>query len=257
MSNLRILMATLLVVGLLLLPAIAVAQPSVCGFYGSVTLNGASVDNGTMVKAFIDGEEVSDTNTTSGSQYFIKVAGKYSGKTVVFTVGPDDAPAETALWEAGENISLDLNGIPSTAPPELPDASIELNPAEGLVTQVSGEGFIPNSSVTVTVGGEQAVTVTAGADGSFVTVLVSPIQQAGTYTVVAAGVTDRSAEAVFTVPDLRGEPGADGAEGAQGPEGQKGDADGMGMAVAALIIAIIAAILAVLIAVRVSSRWKR
>ena len=101
MSKLRVLMAIFLVVGLLVLPAIAVAQPPVCGFYGTVALNGASVDDGTMVKAFIDGVEVGNDTTTSGSEYLIKVAGNYSGKTVVFTVGPDDAPAETVLWEAG------------------------------------------------------------------------------------------------------------------------------------------------------------
>ena len=218
MSKLRILVAALLVVGLLLLPTIALAQPNVCAFYGLATLNGVSVDDGTMVKAFIDGVEVSDATTASGSEYLIKVTGNYSGKTVVFTVGPDDAPAETAAWEAGGTIKLDLNGIPSTAPPELPDASITLNPEEGLVTQVSGAGFIPNSSVTLTVGGEQVVTVTASADGSFVTVIVSPIQQAGTYTMAAVGVTDRSAEAMLTIPDLRGEPGIDGADGDQGLE---------------------------------------
>ena len=255
MSKLRVLIITLMAAGLFLLPAIAVAQPSVCAFYGSITLNGASVDNGTMVKAVIDGAEVS--TTTNGSEYLIKVAGDYVGKTVVFTVGPDNAPAETASWVAGAITKLNLNGISSTSPPELPDAAITLNPEEGLVTQVSGEGFIPNSSVTLTVGDEQAVTIKAGTNGSFIAVLVSPIQQAGTYTVTAAGAADRSAGAEFIVPDLSGEPGADGDDGAQGPQGPEGDTGGTGMAVSALIIAIIAAILAILIAVRVSSRWKR
>ena len=51
MSKLKGLIATMTVVMLFLLPTVALAQPDVCGFYGSVTLDGDAVENGTVVKA--------------------------------------------------------------------------------------------------------------------------------------------------------------------------------------------------------------
>ena len=43
---------------IIIIPSLAIAQPDVCGFYGTVTLDRASVPDGTVVKAWIDQEEV-------------------------------------------------------------------------------------------------------------------------------------------------------------------------------------------------------
>ncbi|MFO8010328.1 MAG: hypothetical protein R6U89_05885 [Dehalococcoidia bacterium] len=254
----RILVIALVIAGLFVLPATSAAQPEVCGYYGSVTLDGQSVDNGTEVKAWVDGTLVASTITT-GDQYDIKVAGDYEGKSVSFTVGPDDAAAEVAQWIKGDNIKLNLNGISGSSPPAPPakDASISLNPDHGLVTKISAQGFTPGATVTITMGNAVAGDVVAGPDGSFTTTIVSPILEAGTYSIVAIDPEDRSDEASFSVPDLRGAQGPQGAQGPAGPEGPKGGSGGVGLAIASLIIAIIAIILSVLVIVRVGPRWRR
>jgi len=258
MSKLSCLAVTLLIIGSLMLPTVVMAQPSVCGFYGTATIDGASIDAGTVIKAWIDGTKVSETTTTSDIpyNYSIKIAGDYAGKMVTFTVGPDDFNAGSSAWEAGKNARLNLNGTEEALPPVvvLPDPAIELLPEEGLVTQVSGEGFTPGLWVNIRVGGVTAISMMAEADGTFNTVIAAPTQNAGTYTVTAAGGEGGTADAVFTVPDLSGDPGPAGEPGIDGPEGPKGASGGTGMALASLILAIIAIIFSGIVALRIISR---
>lgn len=83
--------------------------PTVCGFYGSVTIEGGAVPDGTQVSALTDGAVVGSTTTTD-SAYIMIVAGEYTGKTITFTVGSYEA-METSTWERGANESVDLTAV--------------------------------------------------------------------------------------------------------------------------------------------------
>lgn len=108
------LLALLAVLAVLLFPAAALAQPTVCGFYGTAKADGYSASDGTSVTAWIDGAQVAET-ATSGASYSLKVSGDYTGKTVYFYVG-SLAATETATWEAGENKNVNLNAWTSAMP---------------------------------------------------------------------------------------------------------------------------------------------
>jgi len=83
--------------------------PPVCGYHGSVTIDGADVPDGTPVTASIDGITVV-TTTTDGTQYRIIVAGEFDGKCVRFVVD-NSASTESVPWERGENLYLDLRAV--------------------------------------------------------------------------------------------------------------------------------------------------
>ena len=114
MLKLKVLVALLAMVGLLLVPTAAFAQPLICGFYGSVTSDGADVADGTSVTAWIDLIQVAETTTTN-SEYNLRVEGSYTGSTAFFLVGPGTA-IESTLWEAGANKNLDLTVGEAPAP---------------------------------------------------------------------------------------------------------------------------------------------
>jgi hypothetical protein len=254
MPKVRIIVATLAVVMLLLLPAVAQAQPNVHGFYGSVSLNGASVEDGTMVTVRIGGEDVK-TTYTSGAEYSIKVAGDYKGETVSFMVGDANATAmETVAFTAGENEELNLNAYPTSVP-----ASLELKPTEGMATTACGKGFTPGRTVTITFDGEVVASISVGANGEFCTAVNPTKTAAGSYTIKAddgrrwdAGTfTFIAAEGMKGDKGDKGDTGAKGDAGATGQKGEDGDAgSGSVMAIVALIIAIIAVILAVVFGMR-------
>lgn len=82
MSKIKFL-ALLAVLTALLFPAMALAQPMVCGFYGSVAVDGKTVADGTVVTAWIDGVQVA-SNATVGSNYSVKIDGQYTAKPVTF-----------------------------------------------------------------------------------------------------------------------------------------------------------------------------
>ncbi len=257
MSKLRVLIATLTVVMLFLLPTVALAQPDVCGFYGSVTLDGDAVEDGTVVKAWIDTVEVEST-TTTGSAYNMAINGEgqdFSGKTVAFTVGADDNPVgETETYEKGANKALDLTAV-TTINVE-GDATITLAPDQGAATNVCGENFAPNNPVYIYFDGEPyGNPVTADANGEFCVIVVPTVSEAGEYTIAAQDVLDRSAQETFTLAAAatagpgqegnQGPPGADGADGKDGVDGEDGDDGGSTMGIVAIIIAVIAIILAI------------
>ncbi|MDD5093681.1 MAG: hypothetical protein PHV74_04770 [Dehalococcoidia bacterium] len=224
MSRITVLIATLVVVALLLIPTVALAQPNVCGFYGSVTLDGASVATGTTVKALVDSVEVKSV-TTTGSNYAMYVDGNYAGKTVTFTVGTDDNDvAETALWEAGANKALNLSA--SKVQEATGVAKITLSPAKGIVTKVTGTGFTPKATVGImwnAVGADSVLErVTVDSAGGFSTIVVAQTGAAGTYTIYAAESATRMANATLTIDATASTPGKDGKDGKDGINGTNG-----------------------------------
>jgi len=199
MSKLGVLVAILAVVALLVIPTVVLAQPQVCGFYGSATIDGVSAANGTVVKAYIDQVEVKSV-TTTGSNYTMNIGGNYTGKTVSFKVGSALASAtQTSLWEAGRNKPLNLTAVTAPAEP----TGITLDPIQGTLTTVSGKGYTPGSAITFTWAGAAVttapVTVTAGADGKFVAVITVPTSTAGDYVIRATDAAAKSAQATFRV----------------------------------------------------------
>ena len=257
MPKTRILLATLTVAIMLLLPAVAQAAPHVHGFYGSVTLNGVDVEDGTTVIARIGGEDIA-TTTTDDSEYSINVAGDMEGETIEFVVGDDEAPAmETMTFVYGSRDELNLHAYPNIG-----DATITLTPREGMSTTVCGKYFTPGRTVTITFDGDKVAMIDVDANGEFCTAVNPTAADAGSYTVKAVdGV--RNAQASFTMVSAAsdagkqgekgdpGEPGPKGDTGATGPKGDDGDAgSGSVIAIVALIIAVIAVILAVVFGMR-------
>ncbi len=113
MTKIRLLVL-LAVVALVLFPAIASAQqpPELpCGFYGTVTVDGADAPEGTVISALIDGNVTATTTTTSESRYSLIIAqpegANNAGKTVTFMIG-DRTADQTSTWEAGANKNVDL-----------------------------------------------------------------------------------------------------------------------------------------------------
>lgn len=116
-----------LVIGILaifiLLTPTAYAQPDVCGFYSTVTLDGVPVEDGTAITVWIDNAIIFSTTTYTNtdvdppipSYYSLTIDGTdhdFEGEWVTFTIGYEDNPvAETGIFERGANISLELTLI--------------------------------------------------------------------------------------------------------------------------------------------------
>jgi len=262
----KVVIAFLVVLISALIPATALAQPDVCGFYGKAAIKGQDVSNGTVIKAWIGGKKVDETTTNTvtadgiTTNYQITIENgqnNYDGKTITFTIGPDDLMAGTAIWKAGARDRLDLNGteeMPSPNSP-LPDPSITLIPTEGIATRISGEGFTRGSTIAIMVGNKSAgsAIVNNDDDGTFSIVIAAPDQNPGTYTVKVTDTANRADQATLLVPDLQGEPGIEGDQGPVGPPGPEGESGGGTLALVAIILAGIAVVLAILLAIRVSS----
>lgn len=261
MSKLRVLVATLAVLALFLLPTVALAQPDVCRFVGSVTLDNASVADGTVVKAWIEGVEAEST-TTANSSYALTIDGTgtdYAGQTVTFTVGADDAAAaEVATYTKGGNLTLNLTAayIPGGS------ASVTLKPTSGVATNICGENFA-TGPVSIAIGGVLYAVTSADADGKFCAPVVLTSSAAGDYAISATDSVNRSAQATFEMTAAAGADGPDGPEGPAGPAGEAGPAGPAGaagedgedggsstLAIVAIIIAVIAVILAIVFGMR-------
>jgi hypothetical protein len=112
------------VVATFLLPAVALAQPEACWFYGDVVVNGVAAEDGTVVSAWIEGNMTASTTTDDGS-YVLTVGefGKgYPGATVTFKVDGTNTGV-TRTWTAGEPFKTDLTvgeGGPVTPGEEIP-----------------------------------------------------------------------------------------------------------------------------------------
>lgn len=126
MSNLKILVSIVVAV-FFLLPAMTFAQGAQppCRFYGTVQLDGYDVPDGTVITAIIEGVPYSTTTPEAAygsSTYVLKIepsAGAfYNYGTQIYFKIDDHVAKETATWESGSNIELNLTA--STAPPPTP-----------------------------------------------------------------------------------------------------------------------------------------
>ncbi|MGB2856845.1 MAG: hypothetical protein WBC61_09425, partial [Dehalococcoidia bacterium] len=129
MSNLKILVSIVVAV-FFLLPAMTFAQGAQppCRFYGTVQLDGYDVPDGTVITAIIEGVPYSTTTPEAAygsSTYVLKIepsAGAfYNYGTQIYFKIDDHVAKETATWESGSNIELNLTA--STAPPPTPTPS--------------------------------------------------------------------------------------------------------------------------------------
>jgi uncharacterized repeat protein (TIGR02543 family) len=154
--------------------------PSV--FYGTVsTINPPGpVPAGTLVQAFVDGELRVSDNTDAQGGYWLSVPGP-TGGTVTFQVS-GVAANETAVWEGGETVKLDLT-VPSLQPAGY-NLSMAVSPAgTGNATDVT------NSS-PYAAGVSVSIRAVAAAGYHFVN-----------WTAPAGGFTDpNSATTTFTMP---------------------------------------------------------
>ena len=89
-------------------------------FAGMVSNSHGSVEQGTVVQAFVGGVEKADTTVTAQSTYELLVPGEYGddGKIVSFTVGGVQA-SQTKAWVSGEvdyNFDLTIAALPDGNP---------------------------------------------------------------------------------------------------------------------------------------------
>jgi len=155
MTKLRV-VVLLAVVALLLFPAIAFAQgpPFPCRFHGEVQVNGLDVPDGTVITATIQGETYTATTGTTvsdgASSYEIKIipaeGADFVGKNVTFMIG-NNAAKETAIFDAGGNIKLDL----SVGEPSIPVTGI----TGVVVNWTEGDSGIDDEGVLTLYLGEQ------------------------------------------------------------------------------------------------------
>jgi len=93
--------------------------PMPASFYGTVTVDGVDVHEGTPVSAWINGVQCAETHTfvyEGRSMYALNVPGDggQPGDTIVFHVG-ELAARPTAIWRGGTNTELNL--VASSSPP--------------------------------------------------------------------------------------------------------------------------------------------
>jgi len=124
----KILLVILLASMHLLLPGIALSQgtPS-CSFAGMAEFNGSAVPDGTVITAIVEGDEYTTTTPTGygASTYAIVIqtpSGKYytEGTEVAFEIN-GYAAAQTATWQPGQNIRLDLTASTAVIPAASPN----------------------------------------------------------------------------------------------------------------------------------------
>ena len=143
MTKLRV-VVLLAVVALLLFPALALAdtppEPP-CRFYGTVTVDGAAVADGTVITAMIGGDQLTTATPAEGystSTYAIKIGvdTEYTeGATVTFMIG-DRAAAQTGTWAKGGNIEVNLTAG-------------QAGPQAGAITDVQVTSLAAGSDPTV------------------------------------------------------------------------------------------------------------
>lgn len=109
-------------------------------FYGTVSLDGNPVQQGTLVEAFVDDVKQAETTVDSQGRYgynpIFRVSGT-AGATVTFHIGGVEAD-EDAAWESGKVQELDLTIHEGGEPPVQYDLTVS-STAGGSAT-VPGEG---------------------------------------------------------------------------------------------------------------------
>ena len=112
-------------------------------FYGTVTLDGNPVQQGTLLEAFVDDVKGAETTVDGEGRYgynpIFRVPGT-AGATVTFHVGGVEAD-EDATWESGKVQELNLTIHGGTQPPVQYNLTIS-STAGGSVT-IPGEGVFP------------------------------------------------------------------------------------------------------------------
>ena len=103
---------------------------------------------------------------------------------------------------------------------------ITLSPEKGVITNISGVGFAPGSSVSISWDGSEVLSipdrVVVGDNGTFTAAIIVPDQTAtGQHEVEATGADGRAAGAMFTVLNVGGQ-GPKGDPGVPGPPGPPG-----------------------------------
>ena len=164
MTKVRLL-ALLAVVALVLLPAVVMAQglSLPCAFHGSVTVNGAAVDDGTTITATIEGDEYTATVPADyGASTYRLVISPPEGTTyadgaaVTFAIG-GEAAEQSSSWEGGGNIEVNLTiGGPAATPID----GIGITGASAVALPAGSD---PTAEI---VGGELVLGIPAGADGA-------------------------------------------------------------------------------------------
>ena len=209
--------ALLVVAMLLLSPAVASAQPvPPCRFHGTVQVDGAAVEDGTIITATIEGQTFTATTPSAygPSTYAIEIEqpedAPFVDKTVTFKIG--DRAAQTGTWEMGGNIELNLTAGEAPTPTD-----------GGAITDVLVISLDPGSAPTASFDAATGVLTLGIPDGE-------------TGAQGAAGAA--------------GSPGVQGAQGPQGPEGPEGEEGGEVLAIVALIVALIAFFASVFVLVR-------
>ena len=221
MTKVRMLALMAVAALLLIFPTVAFGQQSM-PHLSAVTANvdGAPAPDGTVVSAWIDGEQVGSGTVDGGVAVLLIEQGdsSFAGKTINFKIGDLDA-AETDTWEEGGHVD-----------PEL--------------TISAGEAVIPAES------GAAGATGAAGAKGAQGT--KGDKGDAGA--AGAAGVAGPAgAKGDTGAAGAKGDTGAAGSAGEAGPAGPAGPAGSAGAAgsggggslgIIALILAIVAIIAA-------------
>lgn len=109
----------------------AQGEPIPHSFYGTVQLNGADVEDGTLISAWINGEkkaEVPSQTFNGDSVYSMSVPDGPEEATIEFRVDGNTAN-ETATWQEGGNVELNLTAADDG--PQLPVAAFSANPTNG------------------------------------------------------------------------------------------------------------------------------
>ncbi|GAI75156.1 unnamed protein product, partial [marine sediment metagenome] len=104
--------------------------------------------------------------------------------------------------------------------------TIILNPTEGFATTISGSGFNPSDTMTISWGVTAMVTVPKDVNvdpaGEFTATITALTDNDGTYEISATDEHLNTASASFTVPEVTGDTGPTGPEGDPGDPGATG-----------------------------------
>jgi uncharacterized repeat protein (TIGR02543 family) len=138
-----LLLALCLVAGVM--PAYATEPPPEMPhqFYGTVSFDGAPVEEGTLVEAFVNDVKQAETTVDGEGRYgynpIFRVSGT-AGATVTFRVGGIEAD-EKAAWESGKVQGLNLRIDEEPAPPV--QYQLTISSTTGGSVTIPGEGVFP------------------------------------------------------------------------------------------------------------------
>ncbi len=150
-----------------------------------VTVNGTGFADGEDVTITLDGDEVATGDTNSDGNFTIRFD--------VPTIGPDTYTVEA---EDDENNSAETDFTVAADVSISPVTSQAAPGYVGMDVTISGAGFIPSTTVTITYATTPTVfTTTSGADGSFSYTFEVPPSESGSHTITA---TDGTTSKVVT-----------------------------------------------------------